>query len=247
MPKSIKILWAVCAVLVLFGFLYMSMQNQAKEAQKRDQENRAENLQKYEKKKARFEAKVQTAEMISRIKELNASGRYEDAAKVAQSTVELDPQNAQALTWWGISLVKMGQKNEAIEKFIQSSQLDPNHAKTYIYWGLTLDMEGKYQDAINKYDNALLLDPENSKIYTYWGGALVKQGKYDEAIAKLKEALNFNSNNELAYGLLVDSQYHTGNYSKAWQTVARARKQKVIIAEASLQRLASASPESASR
>jgi len=247
MPKSIKILWAVCAVLVLFTFFYMSLQNQMKAAQKRDLENRAENLQKYEAKKARFEAKIQTAGMISEIKELNASGRYMDAAVVAQKTVELDPQNSRAFTWWGISLVKMGKKAEAVEKFIHSARLDPNHAKTYIYWGLTLAIEEKYQDAIDKYENALLLEPENSDIYTYWGGALVKQGKYDEAIAKLKEALNFNSNNELAYGLLVDSQYHTGNYSKAWQTVARARKQKVIIAEASLQRLASASPESASR
>jgi len=247
MPKSIKILWAVCAVLVLFGFFYMSMQSQMRAAQQRDLENRVEDRQKYEKKKAQFEAKVQTADMISQIKELNASGRYMDAAAVAQKTVELDPRNSRAFTWWGISLVKMGKKNEAVEKFIHSAQLDPNHAKTYIYWGLTLAIDEKYQDAIDKYENALLLEPENSDIYAYWGGALVKQGKYDDAIAKLEEALNFNSNNESAYGLLVDSQYHTVNYSKAWQTVARARKQKVTIAEASLQRLASASPEPDSR
>jgi len=243
MPRSIKILWAVCAVFVFFGFVYLSMQNQIKAAQKRHQESLAEDRQRAEEKRARFEAKVQTAEMISQIKELNASGRYEDAAKVAQSTVELDPQNAQAFTWWGISLVKMGKKNEAVEKFIESSQLDPNQSKTYIYWGLTLAIEEKYQDAIDKYENALLLEPENSDIYAYWGGALVKQGKYGEAISKLEEALNFNSNNESAYGLLVDSQYHMGDYSKAWQTVARARKQKITIAEASLKRLASASPE----
>ena len=247
MPKSIKILWALCAVFVLFAFFYLSIQNQVRDAKKRHHETAAEDRQRAEKKRARFEAKVQTAEMISEIKELNASGRYGDAAKVAQSTVELDSQNAQAFTWWGISLVKMGKKDEAIEKFIQSSQLDPNQSKTYIYWGLTLAIEEKYQDAIDKYENALLLEPENSDIFTYWGGALVKQGKYSEAIAKLEEALKFKSNNEAAYGLLVDSQYHRGDYSKAWQTVARARKQKITIAEASLQRLASASPEPDSR
>jgi len=225
----------------------MSMQNQMKQAQKHHQESLAEDRQRAEEKKSLFEAKKQTAEMVSRIKELNASGRYEDAAKVAKKTVELDPKNARAFTWWGISLTKMGEKGEALDKFLQSSQLDPNQSKTYIYWGLTLAMDEKYQDAIDKYENALLLDPENSDIYTYWGGALVKQGKYDEATAKLEEALNFNSNNESAYGLLVDSQYHKGDYSEAWQTVARARKQKIPIAEASLKRLAEASPEPDSR
>ncbi len=247
MPTSIKILWAVCAVFVLFAFFYMSMQNQMKAAQKSQQESLAEDRQRAEEKRARFEAKVQTAEMISEIKELIASRRYEDAAKVAQSAVELDPNNAQAFTWWGVSLVSMGKKSEALEKFVQSSQLDPNQSKTYVYWGLTLAMDEKYQDAIDKYENALLLEPENSDVYTYLGGALVKQGKHDEAIAKLEEALNFNSSNESAYGLLVDSQYHKGDYSKAWQTVARARKQKIPIAEASLQRLAEASPEPDSR
>ena len=167
MPKSIKILWGVCGVLVFFAFVYMSMQNQMKAAQKRHHENIAEDRQKADKKRARLEAKVRTAEMISEIKELNASGRYADAAKVAQSTVDLDSKNAQAFTWWGISLVKMGKKSEAIEKFIQSSQLDPNQSKTYIYWGLTLAIEEKYQEAIDKYENALLLEPENSDIYTF--------------------------------------------------------------------------------
>ena len=64
---------------------------------------------------------------------------------------------------------------------------------------------------------------------------------------ELEEALNFNSNNELAYGLLVASQYHKDDYSNAWQTVARARKQKITIAEATLKRLASANPEPDSR
>ena len=247
MPTSIKVLWAVCAVFVLFAFFYMSMQNQMKAAQKSQQESLAEDRQRAEEKRARFEAKVQTAEMISEIKELIASGRYEDAAKVAQSAVELDPKNAQAFTWWGVSLVSMGKKSEALEKFVQSSQLDPNRSKNYMYWGWTLDMEEKYEDAIDKYENALLLDSENSKIFTYWGRTLVNLEKYDEAIAKLEEALNFNSNNELAYGLLVASQYHKGDYSNAWQTVARARKQKIAIAKATLKRLASASPEPDSR
>ena len=247
MPTSIKILWAVCSVVVILAFFYLSMQNQMKDAQKRHQENIVENRQKAEAKRAEFEIKIQTAEMISQIKEMNASGRYKDAAVAAQKATELDPNNARAFTWWGISLVKMGKKSEAVDKFIQSAQLDPNHAKTYIYWGLTLSIDGKYQSAIDKYENALLLEPENSDIFSYWGNALMKQGKYNEAINKLEDALNFNSNNESAHGLLVDSQYHAGNYAKAWQAVDRARKHKVTIAEASLKRLAQASPELDSR
>ncbi|MDH5790355.1 MAG: tetratricopeptide repeat protein, partial [Nitrospinota bacterium] len=96
---------------------------------------------------------------------------------------------------------------------------------------------------IDKFENALLLDPESSKAYASWGSALSMLGKYDEAIKKLEASLSHNQFNGPAYGVLVDAHFHKGQYQQAWEVVARARKNKVTIPEASLKRLSDASPE----
>ena len=89
----------------------------------------------------------------------------------------------------------------------------------------------------------MLLDPENSKALASWGAALSNLGKYDEAIKKLEESLAHNQFSRPAYGVLVDAHFHKGQYQQAWEVVARARKNKITIAEASLKRLSNASPE----
>ena len=62
-------------------------------------------------------------------------------------------------TWWGISLVKHGQKKEAIEKFIIASQLNDRNPRVFLYWGLTLAMQGQFAEALEKYKEATELDP----------------------------------------------------------------------------------------
>ena len=104
-------------------------------------------------------------------------------------------------------------------------------------------LDNQSEQAIDKFEKALLLDPENSKAYASWGVALNHLGKYDEAIKKLEEALAQNSYNQQAYGVLVDAHFHRGQYQQAWEVAARARKNKITIAQASLKRLSDASPE----
>jgi len=243
MPKKVKIAWVLCCIAVVIGFVYTTIKTQIKDNKVREKQKveltQKRNLEKQEKAKLQFEIEKKN----SRIRELVALGKLDEAEALAKEVISLDPNNAVAHTWWGIALVKAGKKEAALGQFVKSSQLDPNQTKTYIYWGLTLDMQGKHQAAIDKYENALLLDPESSNAYAYWGASLGKLGKYDEAISKLEEALEFNPLNESAYGVLVDTHFHKGDYAKAWEVVARARKSKLTIPENSLQRLTAAFPE----
>ncbi len=243
MPKKIKIAWVLSCIAVLVGFVYMTVKSQIKENRVRVEKQAVETQKRNLEKQKKAELKFEIEKKNSRIRELVALNKLDEAQVLAKEVVNLDPNNAVAHTWWGIALVKSGQKDAAIDKFIKSSQLDPNQTKTYIYWGLTLDMQGKFQGAIDKYENALLLDPENSNAYAYWGAALGKLGEHDKAIAKLEEALEFNPKNELAYGVLVDTHFHKGDYAQAWKVVTRARKAKLTIPDTSIKRLAAAMPE----
>jgi len=243
MPRKFKIVWVLCCICIFLGFGFLSAKNQIKENKQRKQEAVEKNKQVAEENKRRQAIKIQVSELMGKVQELNALRKYGEAAEMASKAVELDPKNAAIYSWWGRSLANAGKTHEANEKFDQSARLDPNQTKNYYYWGLALMVDGKNEKAVDKFENALLLDPENSKALASWGAALNNLGKRDEAIKKLEESLAHNSSNRQAYGVLVDAHFHKGQYQQAWEVVARARKNKISIADASLKRLSQASPE----
>lgn len=243
MPRKIKIIWVLCCVVIFLGFSYMSAKNRMQDIDVQRQEDIDKKEKREEENKKHQELKVQFEKLMGEVRELNALGKYDQAAEVASRAAGMSPNNADAHTWWGFSLAKSGRTKEAYEKFDQSARLDPDQARNHHFWGLTLLLEGKNEEAIDKFENALLLDPGNSRILASWGSALNNLKKYDEAIKKLEESLALNQFHGPAYGVLVDAHFHKGQYQQAWEVVARARKNKIAISEASLKRLAQASPE----
>lgn len=243
MPRKFKTVWVLCCIVVFLGFSYLSAKNRAHEIDEQRQGDIEERKQKVEANKKHKELKIQFEKLMGEVRELNALGKYDQATETASRAAGMNPKSADAHTWWGFSLAKSGRVKEAYEKFDQSSRLDPNQTKNYYFWGLTLLVEGKNEEAIDKFENALLLDPENSKAYASWGSALSSLGKYDEAIKKLEESLAQNQFHGPAYGVLVDAHFHKGQYQQAWEVVARARKNRIDIKDASLKRLSEASPE----
>ncbi len=243
MPRKIKIIWVLCCICIFLGFSYLSAKNRVQDIREQKQEDVTKDKQRTEEKKKHEELKVQFGKLMAEVRELNTLGKYDQAAETASRAAGMNPNNAEAHTLWGFSLAKSGRVKEAYEKFDQSSRLDPNQAKNYYFWGLILLVENKNEEAIDKFENALLLDPENSKALASWGSALNSLGKHDEAIIKLEEALGHNQFNDSAYGVLVDAYFHKGQYQQAWGVVARARKNKIDIKEATLKRLSEASPE----
>lgn len=243
MPKKIKIIWVLTSIVIILGFFFTSIKFQMDQSRD-DHIRRAEQSRvAYEEKLAKRKAAMALSKMVENIREMVASGKNNEAIKLAQSVVKKDPENALARTWWAVALVNQNKLDQAIEMFKTSSSKDPNQAKTYHFWGLTLTKLGRHQEAIDKYENALLLDPENSNGFTYWGAALGQMNRHKEAVEKLIKALDLNPFNELAYGVLVDSYFHLGDFAKAWETVKIARKQKLSIPEGTLTRLQKASPE----
>jgi pentatricopeptide repeat protein len=243
MPRKIKTVWVLCCIVIFIGFSFLSAKNRMQDIDEQRQGDVEEKKQRVEQKKKHEELEIQFGKLMGEIRELHTLGKYDQATEVASRAAGMSPKSADAHTLWGFSLAKSGRVKEAYEKFDLSSQLDPNQSKNYYFWGLTLLLEGKNEKAIDKFENALLLDPENSKTLASWGAALNNLGKYGEAIKRLEESLAHNQFHGPAYGVLMDAHFHKGQYQQAWEVVARARKNKISIAEGSLKRLSDASPE----
>jgi len=245
MPKKIKILWVACVLIIFSGFVYFSFMKKVKVYQlKEDARSKQESLEnKKTSLKVENNGKVFKIDPIKEIKELNALGKYDDAVKYSESVAMLNPNQPKIYTWWGISLVKAGNRELAIEKFVKSANLDSSYSKTYLYWGLTLAMNGDSEGAIKKYKKVLKLEPEHSNAYAYWGAALDKLGKYKESVEKLEYALEINPVNANVFSPLIVSLFHQKKYSEAWDVINKAKNNKIIIPESLIIRLNEVSPE----
>ena len=244
MPTKIKIIWYLCIVITIVGFLYLSAKDQMEEAilaeEKADKRSQARLKQLQNSADQKQKIKI---DPIKKIRELNALGKYQEAIDMAQKVSEEFPDHAKLNTWWGISLVKLKKKEEAINHFIIAAKKDPTDEKAHLYWGLTLAMDKKFEEAIQHYRTVLEINPEHSNAYAYWGASLNALGKYEESLTKLDESIALHPLNNTAYGIRVDVLYNLKRYEKAWQIVKKARAENISIPQGSIDRLAQAFPE----
>ena len=242
MPTRIKLIWYLCIVITVIGFVYLAAKDRMEEAMLAEEraakrsEARLQQLKNPNKQKIKVDP-------IKVIREMNAMGKYQEAADMAEKVAKEFPDHAAIQTWWGISLVKLKKTQEAVNHFIVAAKNDPTDEKAHLYWGLTLAMEGKYAEAITHYRTVLEINPEHSNAYAYWGASLNALGKYEDALAKLGESIALHPLNSTAYALRVDVMYNLKRYEEAWQAVQKARAAKIPLPKGSIDRLAEAFPE----
>ena len=242
MPTRIKLIWYLCIVITVIGIVYLAATDRMEEAMLAEEraakrsEARLQQLKNPNKQKIKVDP-------IKVIREMNAMGKYQEAADMAEKVAKEFPDHAAIQTWWGISLVKLKKTQEAVNHFIVAAKNDPTDEKAHLYWGLTLAMEGKFAEAITHYRTVLEINPEHSNAYAYWGASLNALGKYEDALAKLGESIALHPLNSTAYALLVDVMYNLKRYEEAWQAVQKARAAKIPLPKGSIDRLAEAFPE----
>ena len=242
MPTRIKLIWYLCIVITVIGFVYLAAKDRMEEAMLAEEraakrsEARLQQLKNPNKQKIKVDP-------IKVIREMNAMGKYQEAADMAEKVAKEFPDHAAIQTWWGISLVKLKKTQEAVNHFIVAAKNDPTDEKAHLSWGLTLAMEGKFAEAITHYRTVLEINPEHSNAYAYWGASLNALGKYEDALAKLGESIALHPLNSTAYALRVDVMYNLKRYEEAWQAVQKARAAKIPLPKGSIDRLAEAFPE----
>jgi len=244
MPTKFKLVWYLCILITVVGFLYLSAKGKMQDAMKAEEKaaKRSEARLKQLKTKGVNKQNIKV-DPIKAIREMNALGKYNKAVEMAEKVAQEFPGHAKLQTWWGISLVKLKKTDEAIKHFIKAAKNDPTDEKAHLYWGLTLAMDKKYEEAIKHYRTVLEINPEHSNAYAYWGASLNAIKQYEEALAKLDESLSLHPLNSTSHLLRIDVLYNLNRYEDAWKSVHKAQAAKIVIPKGSLDRLAKAFPE----
>ena len=243
MPGKIKALWYLCIVVIVIGFIMLAAKGKMEES--REHIESASQIASEEQKK--IDEKTVQIDPVKLVRELNALGKYQEAVDIARKAGERNPDHAEIQTWWGISLVKMEKRAEAIEHFILAAKKDPTDEKAHLYWGLTLAMDQKFADAIAHYKIVLEINPEHSNAYAYWGASLSALERLEEAVSKLDESLVLNKFNSQAYDIMLGVLYKQKNYERSWEMIHKARGDNVSLQQSSIDRLSKVFPEPAQK
>lgn len=149
-------------------------------------------------------------------------GNLEEAIRLYEEAIELDPDDA----WARVALGDAYQIQRRIEPAIEQYEIAIKNDSTLAYprhnLGLMYYWQGKTEAAITEYERSIELAPDFHWPYNSLGLVYRQQGKLDEAIRLFEKATEVNPEYSLAYmnlgyscWMLGDCQAATAHFEKA--------------------------------
>jgi tetratricopeptide (TPR) repeat protein len=122
--------------------------------------------------------------------------KYEDAIKLYDQVLKIDPSSVEALNGNGLALNKLGRYQDAITWLDNALKIEPTSAKLLNNKGVSLANLDKFGEAITWFDKAIKIDPSFIDALYNKGGALAELGKYGEAAIWTNKALEIDKTHQ---------------------------------------------------
>ncbi|XP_059612656.1 Bardet-Biedl syndrome 4 protein homolog [Phlebotomus argentipes] len=134
------------------------------------------------------------------------------AIEVLENSLQINPDDPNALTQIGILYLTIGATQNAFTKLLDALNVDAKYPRALTALGAILQSKNDIDGALNKYKLLSDVDQEGSEIWSNIGLCFYKKQKLVAAIACLKKAvwispLNFNTLYNLGYVLLKAQQF----------------------------------------
>lgn len=113
------------------------------------------------------------------------AGFQDEARKLLQTELEIDPSNAGAEYVLGELTRQAGDLNDATHHFTRATQLDPNFADAFLGLGVTLLAQKDYNAAVAPLEAAARLRPENPAAHYNLATAYARTGRRADAEREL--------------------------------------------------------------
>jgi tetratricopeptide (TPR) repeat protein len=152
---------------------------------------------------------------------LQFQGKTDEAAEHYQRTIDLNPENIDALNNMGVLMQGLGRWRDAADYFRRTISLDSNHPDAHANLGAALMSMGDFEEAISVSRRALKINPRKEVALNTLGNAQKNLGLFDEAIENYEKALELNPGNIDALGNLGAIFLSKGNLDSALASFRR--------------------------
>ncbi len=126
-------------------------------------------------------------------------GKLEDAVRIIGESLQIDPNQTNALNNRGNALRDLKRLDEALESFDRAIALNPDFAEAHSNRGNTLLDHKRLDEALISYDRAIALKPNFADSYSNRGFILNELKRLDEALISLDHAIALNPDNANAH------------------------------------------------
>lgn len=108
---------------------------------------------------------------------------YEKAYELLDQARKMDDESAIILFYHGLTAIKLGNANQAVNDFYLARSLEPENFNINIWFGIALYLEGRFDDAysqIGASEALIVTDEERVMFYYYRGKAALEIGLLSE-------------------------------------------------------------------
>jgi serine/threonine-protein kinase len=144
--------------------------------------------------------------------------KWQEAARHYQRAIELNPQDSDALHWYGYDFLgPLGRLDEALEWVEKALRADPLCLIIHASLGSLRLMRREYDLAIEQFHRTLALDPNFFKAYTGLGRVYLLQGRYPEAIEAFRK------------GQALSGGYTSGGLGQAYALAGQRERAEQMV------------------
>ena len=165
---------------------------------------------------------VQSNQKAEEAKRLLSRNKSEDAIKLCNESLELNPNTPVAYMMRGYGYQQLGDLKRAIVEYNRAIELDPNYALAYFNRGVAFEHLYNREQAVIDLSRAIELEPLGEFAYFNRGVAYSHMNKNREAIADFTTAINIQpnyaaayQNRAICYNLLGDTKRAQEDFDKA--------------------------------
>jgi putative PEP-CTERM system TPR-repeat lipoprotein len=149
------------------------------------------------------------------------NGKYSEAAALADSVIEKNPNRAEGHRLKGLAMLHMKDYENAITSLQKclSYAVDPG---TYYFLGMAHFHKGEPEQATSQFQKALDLAPEFPQSRIMLSLVLLRQNRLDDAVNEARKALDSDADNALAHNVLGNAYMAKGMQEEGMAELNRA-------------------------
>lgn len=154
---------------------------------------------------------------------LLSTGRYQDAAREFQRSIDLDHNSDEALRSLADACQKLGNPSAAEEAYRKALSLRPNYYGIYGALGAFYSNQARYSDAAGMFQKEIQLAPLYYYGYSNLGAMDLMLGQYPPAVEAFKQSIALRPTG-VAYGNLGAVYFYMRRYGDSADNLIQALK-----------------------
>jgi len=157
---------------------------------------------------------------------LQRIGRLDDAERMAQQAISMDPALAQAWNALGLVAIDRARHEEARSHLARAVEIDPRFAIAHMNMGIALQAMGRDEEAFASLERALALDAALASAHYNVGALHHKRGRHADAVKHYREAIRLRPGDAQSHFNLALAHFISGRFEDAWTGYAWRREKR---------------------